>query len=664
MAVFEHKESPLMGPTSEQKEDLKQASNVQSCQEMVKIDSNICSQSKNVFQIVPSTEVGKTKPNVTPASISNLVTSSSGKQILCPIGVDLWSVSKSLPPPLASIVPTQPKGYISTPGSDKNMPPPLVSIVPTNSKGNVCSPGNDQKLQSFVDKSATTLAANIHKTVLSAGVKSNTFIILKRFGTEALVTNSTKQEQTMHVDKHKFSPNPVKCKEQSLVMSRGNPVAVVNKPIIIVKKKETESSNPKSKGRAFVMSGDKTVAVEVDDTDRNATVKRKKTISVPYLVLNDGRLVKLSDIEEKVPLDQIPIPPVILLHSAHVGTLPPKISLKTNAENNDEVLDTPEYYGPHPHVELRSSLQIHSLPDGCSLPSFQNAPISLSSELDESIYATNSDKIVELNLGCSLSNGDNNLKYFVVKRGVCNSVRKKKLVVKSRNKRYNVPSCPEAVNQVENILSDPSKFKCKLCGTISKSRKRCEYHIITKHFNDSCAYECEECGKKFATNFLKKVHRKAVHFRTADHLCSICGDSFRSVGVLKGHELRHAQQEGPYQCHICDKNFYTKANRTRHIADVHSEKKTVCDICGEVFSGVGRMNQHRYIHFGALKCPHCDRTFKSKSRLQAHTQTHIEDSKLMLCPCGKKFKTFAFFHNHKKICARSSLGNDGGGNGD
>lgn len=455
----------------------------------------------------------------------------------------------------------------------------------------------------------------------------------------------------------------------------------------IVKTKSVVPSVPKGPGRAFIMTEDKTMAVEVDlenekripmlgninvsklitgpaphvkadlvkensrpmlekmsasnlntepsphatlhsikeKSKKKMPILRKKRVSksnprpVPYVKLKNGALVPLEYVE-KVPLDQIPVPPLILMCYSDSDNHLPEVCVKESMTFSE--------FSSTPPLKLSSGLFV------CNYPSGLPPPVKVSPN-----PSTNTDP------------NPKKTDIFVLKNSWTSQPRKKKkiLAVRTRPKAYTKSACPEALNQIEILSIDPPQYKCKVCDVILSDKKRCEYHVIAKHLIDKCTFECTECGKKFATNFLRTHHFKVKHTRAPDYICSVCGAKFRSLSVLRGHELRHTSQDPPFRCEVCDKGFYTKANCAKHFLDKHMEKTAVCDICGESFAGVGRLNEHRNNHIGGFKCSECGKSFNSKSRLRAHKQVH-NTANLMYCTCGKKFATFAFLHNHSKVC--------------
>ena len=55
------------------------------------------------------------------------------------------------------------------------------------------------------------------------------------------------------------------------------------------------------------------------------------------------------------------------------------------------------------------------------------------------------------------------------------------------------------------------KFRCNLCGKISRDRKESFEHVEGVHFPGTYEYQCDQCDRKFDTNNKWRHHRSSVH---------------------------------------------------------------------------------------------------------------------------------------------------------
>eukprot|EP00057_Strongylocentrotus_purpuratus_P003684 XP_003727141.1 PREDICTED: zinc finger protein 37 [Strongylocentrotus purpuratus] len=96
-------------------------------------------------------------------------------------------------------------------------------------------------------------------------------------------------------------------------------------------------------------------------------------------------------------------------------------------------------------------------------------------------------------------------------------------------------------------------------------------------------------------------------------------------------------------CSLCDLQFETKNDRTKHMHNIHKEhrKQYKCSTCGKTFVVKGNYSIHVETHQDNAKrqkynCKICDTTYLSKYTYNNHMQRHAGKSKLFECEtCGK-----------------------------
>ena len=117
--------------------------------------------------------------------------------------------------------------------------------------------------------------------------------------------------------------------------------------------------------------------------------------------------------------------------------------------------------------------------------------------------------------------------------------------------------------------------------------------------------------------------------------------------VKKDRDSDRQPLQKRYSCPIC--NFEAKSVRylSKHLASVHTEKRT-CDICDKTFQSITGLNRHRLLHTGEMpfKCERCPARFNRKANLNRH----VKHASCAACPiCNKTFASAQDLHQHKVV---------------
>ncbi|EAT34290.1 AAEL013456-PA [Aedes aegypti] len=102
--------------------------------------------------------------------------------------------------------------------------------------------------------------------------------------------------------------------------------------------------------------------------------------------------------------------------------------------------------------------------------------------------------------------------------------------------------------------------------------------------------------------------------------CQHCGKPFASAFAVKYHELTHTQKD-VYKCSMCPKSFQNASNLNRHYEGIHKgDKKYQCDICEKRFQMPHILATHKRIHTGErpFGCEQCGKRFSDPSTLWRH----------------------------------------------
>ncbi|GBN22319.1 Zinc finger protein 888 [Araneus ventricosus] len=115
-------------------------------------------------------------------------------------------------------------------------------------------------------------------------------------------------------------------------------------------------------------------------------------------------------------------------------------------------------------------------------------------------------------------------------------------------------------------------------------------------------------------------------------------DSAAGPSTIRPDTIRPVEKK-PHASHLCPKTFKEKSHLVSHRQTHTGEKPFVCDICGKEFSRKASLGKHYRRHTGekSYECNICGKAFSDRSTLTKHAQTH-EGAKRYKCGvCGKTF---------------------------
>ncbi|KAL4712087.1 hypothetical protein ACJJTC_008670 [Scirpophaga incertulas] len=153
-------------------------------------------------------------------------------------------------------------------------------------------------------------------------------------------------------------------------------------------------------------------------------------------------------------------------------------------------------------------------------------------------------------------------------------------------------------------------YECRECNKSFSSRESYNNHmrLSKKHVpEDAYVHECSYCNKKFATKWCMVDHIDWEHYKVikyqcsafktskilvahmnnihegkkskepdGEHLCDICGKSYKTVKRLKGHVWAMHKNRSPnknYKCKLCPATFAWQTSIYKHMKMMHDSKR-------------------------------------------------------------------------------------------
>ena len=163
---------------------------------------------------------------------------------------------------------------------------------------------------------------------------------------------------------------------------------------------------------------------------------------------------------------------------------------------------------------------------------------------------------------------------------------------------------------------------------------------------------CEHCNADFAYKRTLDRHKQTLH--DGDRLlpqCTVCYKQFRRLDALMKHVREfHVEGRGSFPCDICGQSLPTRFELKQH-SDIHAKtKKNQCQFCGEFFTGLSELVQHKRCHYGVkdkeLRCGKCSMAFQCKWKLLKHQKGHVK-SVLKCDKCSGGFSSRVALSHHK-----------------
>jgi len=210
---------------------------------------------------------------------------------------------------------------------------------------------------------------------------------------------------------------------------------------------------------------------------------------------------------------------------------------------------------------------------------------------------------------------------------------------------------PKRQMEDESYRPDNGAVKCKECGKIYQSKRALRRHFSVTHGVEE--HICEICGHSFKAKESLYHHKRGVHDNLKSYKCPIegCDASFNFSHSLRLHRLKHSGAR-PHMCNVCGKTYLTAYHLKVHMQATHSDSKNfACKICDKRFSYTTSLKMHEATHnkVERVKCESCEKTFLTQQALKYHVMSkHTEPGHFPCDECGKVCKNKHQLQSHKK----------------
>ncbi|XP_050346808.1 zinc finger protein 883-like [Nymphalis io] len=190
-----------------------------------------------------------------------------------------------------------------------------------------------------------------------------------------------------------------------------------------------------------------------------------------------------------------------------------------------------------------------------------------------------------------------------------------------------------------------------LCSVCNKTFKK--FNTWRKHerlHNENSLFICDHCGRKFLYKNEIKSHL-IYHTDVRLFVCETCGRGFRRMSGLKDHIKNLHTVIHPVKCHHCDKTYKSQTKLDLHLRNLAKDKPFICEVCSKTFVSQKVLKKHMFWHTGERPhtCAVCGSRYKAKGQLNLHMRSHTGFMPHKCVDCGKGFPTSTQLRRHRSV---------------
>ncbi|XP_065068980.1 uncharacterized protein LOC135694209 [Rhopilema esculentum] len=162
-------------------------------------------------------------------------------------------------------------------------------------------------------------------------------------------------------------------------------------------------------------------------------------------------------------------------------------------------------------------------------------------------------------------------------------------------------------------------------------------------------FTCDSCGIPFFSYTRYAKHRN-LHTERKPFRCTYCGESFSYVIELHNHKEEEHMCKKSFKCPDCPKTFASRMALSEHSWRHTGDKLHQCSICCKRFSSKGNLKIHaeKHLYMKNYACGLCPREFVSYSSLERHMSKHSGFKPYKCSFCPSRFLQVFQLRNHER----------------